>query len=263
VRAAALYDIHGNLPALEAVLADVEGSEADMVVVGGDVASGPMPAQTLDRLRALGANVRFVRGNADRELIDAYERWRAGALQGEGETTPLLEPTAAWAAPRLHPSHRELLAGFRPSLRLDIDGLGEVLFCHATPRSDEEIITADTTDEHLQQALADERAAVIVAGHVHVRLDRSVGTHRFVNPGSVGMPYEDQAGAYWALIGEDVELRRTAYDYGAAAEAIRASGYPGAEELVSECLLEPVGAAEATRFFAELARKREPPVTGA
>jgi predicted phosphodiesterase len=263
LRAAALYDIHGNLPALEAVLAEVELSGADVVVVGGDVASGPLPAQTLDRLRALGPRVRFVRGNADRELADAYERWRAGALQADDEGAPSLEPTAAWAAPRLNASHRELLAGFSPSLRLDIDGLGEVLFCHATPRSDEEIITSATTDAYLEQALADEQAAVIVAGHVHVRLDRGVGAHRFVNPGSVGMPYEDQPGAYWALLGEEVELRRTSYDYAAAAEAIRASGYPDAEELINECLLEPVGAAEATRFFAELARKREPPLTGA
>ena len=103
----------------------------------------------------------------------------------------------------------------------------------------------------------------MVAGHTHVQFDRTVGARRFINAGSVGMPYEDEPGAYWALIGDEVSLRRTSYDYAAAAEAIKATGYPPADELISECLLEPVGAAEATRFFDELARARELPVTDA
>ena len=103
----------------------------------------------------------------------------------------------------------------------------------------------------------------MVCGHTHMPFTRLADRRLVVNPGSVGMPYEDEPGAYWALLGEEVELHRTSYDYAAAAEAIRASGYPDAEELINECLLEPVGAAEATRFFAELAREREPPVTGA
>jgi predicted phosphodiesterase len=263
VRIAALYDIHGNLPALEAVLVELERCEPDLVVVGGDVASGPMPAQTLDRLRALGARVRFIRGNADRELIDAYERWRAGALARSDESVPSLEPTAVWAAPHLSPAHRDLLATFTPSLRLGIARLGEVLFCHATPRSDEEIITSATSDEHLASALAHQPARLIVAGHTHVQLDRSVGEQRFINAGSVGMPYEDEPGAYWVLLDERVSLRRTSYDYAAAAEAINRSGYPQAQEMVRECLLEPIGSVEATRFFDELARARDVPLTDA
>ena len=262
MRIAALYDVHGNLPALEAVLSELPRFEPDLIVVGGDVASGPMPGHTLDRLSALGERVRFVRGNADRELIDAYERWRAGALARSDDSVPALEPMAAWGAPLLTSAHRELLAAFPPGLRLSVEGR-EVLFCHATPRSDEEIITSATSDAHLAGAFAAESATLIVAGHTHVQFDRAVGDRRFVNAGSVGMPYEDQPGAYWALVDERVSLRRTSYDYAAAAAAIEATGYPRAQELVRESLLEPIGAAEATRFFDELARGRELPLMDA
>ncbi len=259
MRVAALYDVHGNLPALEAVLEDVERAEVDVVVVGGDVASGPMPAQTLDRLATLGERARYVRGNADRELLDAYERFVAGALEPTDESVPSLEPTAAWAAQWLRPAHRELLATFKLDVRVG-GAHGEILFCHGTPRSDEEIVTAATSDAYLAGALAGESADVIVAGHTHVQLDRKIGAQRFVNAGSVGMPYEDEPGAYWALVGDDeLELRRTSYDYTAAAEAIKATGFPAADELVRECLLEPVGSAAATSFFHELASKRRPP----
>jgi predicted phosphodiesterase len=252
-----LFDIHGNLPALEAVLADVEREAVDLVVVGGDVASGPLPAETLDRLIELGSLACFVRGNADRELVDAYELWAAGALTPSDDAGPA-QRMSSWAAQRLTASHRELLATFRPSVSVEMPGLGEIRFCHATPRSDEEIITAATTDEHLAEALTGVSASVIVAGHTHVQLDRLLGGQRFVNAGSVGMPYEDAPGAYWAVIDEEVSLRVTAYDYASAAEAIRGSDYPDAEEMVRECLLAPIGSAEATRYFDELARARQP-----
>ncbi len=255
MRVAALYDIHGNAPALEAVLADVEAEGVDLIVAGGDVVSGPFPAQTLDRLAALGARVRFVRGNADREVIDAYERWTAGAASESEDATPeQREPV--WVARRLTPAHRELLATFAPSISLDIDGLGEVLFCHASPRSDEDIITPATSDADVERMLASCAAAVIVAGHTHVQFDRATAGHRVVNAGSVGMPYEDGAGAYWALIGDGVELRCTPYDYAAAAAAIRATGHPWAQDVVRECLLEPIGRAAAIEHFEKLSSER-------
>ncbi len=256
MRVAGLFDIHGNLPALEAVLVDVEHEGVDLVVVGGDVASGPMPAETLDRLLELGPRVRFVRGNADRELVDAYESWAAGSLTVSDDATPP-QRSGAWAAQRLSAAHRELLATFRPSAELDLDELGTVLFCHATPRSDDEIVTAATTGERLAEALAASSARVIVAGHTHVQLDRLVGERRFVNAGSVGMPYENEPGAYWVLLGNEVSLQRTRYDYTSAAELIRRSGHPEAEDMVRESLLEPIGSAEATRYFDEIARERQ------
>jgi putative phosphoesterase len=250
-----LYDIHGNLPALEAVLQEVASEQVDLIVVGGDVASGPMPAETLDRLRELSAPVRFVRGNADRELADAYERWAAGALALPKEP----EWMNVWPAKLLGPRHRAQLARFEPVVSVESQDLGEILFCHATPRSDEEFVTRETTDERLAQALGDASAQLVVAGHVHMQMDRLVDGKRFVNAGSVGMPYEDEAGAYWLLLGSEVALRRTVYDYERAAAAIRATGYPDAEEMVQESLLEPIGSAEATRHFQSFADARREP----
>jgi predicted phosphodiesterase len=258
MRVAALYDIHGNVQALEAVLADVMDADVDVIVVGGDVASGPFPAQTLDRLSALGEPVRFVRGNAEREVIDAYERLTAGiASEHDDPAGEGFEPV--WVAGQLTATHRELLATFSPSVTLDVDGLGEVHFCHGSPRSDEDIITAATSDARLEAMLESCAQRVVVGGHTHVQLDRATRAHRVVNAGSVGMPYEDSAGAYWALLGPDVELRCTAYDYASAAASILASGHPWSEDIVKECLLEPIGRAAAIEHFEGISSKRTPP----
>ena len=218
------------------------------------MAFGPMPADSLDRLIGLdaaGRSVRFVRGNTDRLVADAYESWGAGRLP-PGDGPEPLAPTA-WAAKRLAPVHRELLARLDPTVTVDIAGFGEVLFCHATPRSDEEIVTLHTPDARIEDALADVTARLVVAGHTHVQFDRLVGGRRFVNAGSVGMPYEDAPGAYWALLHDgEVSLRRTAYDHEAAAASILASGYPEAEQLARESLLEPMGRERAAALFEEL-----------
>jgi putative phosphoesterase len=193
VQVAALYDIHGNLPALDAVLAEVD---ADLLVIGGDFAVGPWPAETLERLRALEGDVRFIRGNAERELTEGS----AGRAPAE-----LIE----FVRVRLSEEQLEFLR----SLPLTTT-VGPVLFCHATPRSDEEILTRISPDERWQAALEGVDAEMVVCGHTHVQFDRRIGDVRLVNAGSVGMPYEDQPGAYWALIGDDVELRRTNYTPG-------------------------------------------------
>lgn len=258
MRVACLFDIHGNLPALDAVLEESDVAAADLIVAGGDVAYGPMPAETLDRLAQLGKRVRFVRGNCDRHLVDAYERWAAGALATSERPSPP-ELTSNWAAARLSPSHRELLATFEPFVELALEGLGEIALCHATPRSDEEIVTALTDEQQLLEALADNTADIVVAGHTHVQLDRRAGRHRFLNAGSVGMPYEDAPGAYWLMLGPEISMRQTSYDYASAAEEIRATGYPEAEELVRECLLDPIGTADATSHFDRIARTRSAP----
>ncbi len=229
MRVAALYDVHGNLPALEAVLADVQEAGVDRVVVGGDVvALGAFPRETLEELLALDERAAWVRGNGDR--------------------TP-----DEFAAERLTREQLEFLAGLPLTLRLEIDGLGPTLFCHATPRSDEEIFTRLTPDERLARMLADVAEAVVVCGHTHVQVDRTAAGKRIVNAGSVGMPYADEPGAYWALLGPEVELRRTLYDLEAAAERIRASGWPQADEFVRENLLQVPDADEASRYFEDLA----------
>ena len=221
MRVAALYDVHGNLPALEAVLAEVAREGVDAIVCGGDVCAGPLPQECLDALRSVGAL--FVRGNADREL-------------------------AGWPAAKLGDEGRSFLAGLPLTDSLDVDGLGPTCFCHATPRSDEEIVTRLTPDEELAAAIDGIDERVVVAGHVHVQFDRAVGERRFVNAGSVGMPYEGRRGAFWALFGPEVELRRTSYDTEAAVERIRATGYPDAEQ-VAGWLLEPEDPDEVSAYF--------------
>lgn len=245
MRVAALYDIHGNGPALDAVLAEAEVAGADVVVAGGDVAGGPMPAAALDRLSDLGDRVRWVRGNGERELVAMYD---AGA-RPEDAPHPFAA-LEAWAAGRLERRHRDLMASFPATVALDVDGLGRVRFCHATPRSDEELITAFTPDARLEAALAGVQERVVVAGHTHRQLDRSVGGIRFVNAGSVGLPYEGRRGAYWLLLGPGVELRRTEYDVPAALAAFRATGAPALDDESFRESLEAPGDADAVaRMF--------------
>jgi predicted phosphodiesterase len=218
VRAAALYDIHGNLPALQAVLAEVDGLGADVIVVGGDVASGPMPVETLDALR--GREALFVRGNADR-VLDV----------GDADENEPWVQARRWVAERLGRERLSFLAELPLDLTLELD-VGPVRFCHGAPGSDEEPITKVTPDERLRRLLAGVPEPTVVCGHTHVQFDRAVDDTRVINAGSVGFPYEAEPGAYWVLIDADVELRRTQYDLGAALASIAATGYPRAHEVV-------------------------------
>jgi predicted phosphodiesterase len=232
MRVAVLADIHGNLPALEAVLGDIDAAGADVIVLNGDMATGPMPAETLDRLAALGDRAVWVRGNADRELVAACD----------GELDPALPDVARipteYCASRLERRHRDLLAGLPLSLTLDVTGLGAVRFCHATARSDTEIVLVDSPMDRYRAAFADSPEPTVVLGHTHMPFERLADRRRFVNPGSVGMPYGG-TGAYWALLGPDVRLRRTEYDGPAAGEMFRAAapGYPDLAEFIAENVL--------------------------
>ena len=225
---AALYDIHGNLPALDAVLAELEAEPPDAVVVGGDVAAGPMPVAVLERLRGLAWPVHFIRGNADRFVVMGYD----GTIP-EAELAHPLYRADAWTATFITRADRDWLDALPLLLRLELDGLGDVLFCHATPRSDEERVSVFATDERLAEILALDPADLLVAGHTHRQFDRSVDGRRMVNAGSIGRPYEHAPGAYWLRLGPEPELRRTEYDIAAATDAFRAAGYPLAEEMLA------------------------------
>jgi putative phosphoesterase len=238
MRFAVLADIHGNLPALEAVLADVALTDADLLMICGDVASGPLPIETLDVLRALH-RARFVRGNADRGLVNAFD----------GEKLPRLPgPGFDWCASQLTREHRDFLASFTEPVSVDVDGVGRVLFCHGSPRSDEEMMTAETPDSRLREFLSAVKAGLVVCGHTHMPFDRVVDGVRIINPGSVGMPYGDP-GAFWALLGPGVEFRRTDYDQEAAAARIRRSAWPGAQEFASANVVSVPSTEEALAFF--------------
>jgi predicted phosphodiesterase len=225
---ACLYDIHGNLPALDAVLTELRADPPAAVVVGGDVCAGPMPAEVLARLRDLPWPVHWLRGNADRAVVMGFD----GTLAPEQLEHPLYAGDA-WAAARLERADRDFLDQLPPLVALAVDGIGEVLFCHATARSDEERVTVLTPPERLERILEATGAKLLVAGHTHRQCDRAAGGRRMVNAGSVGRPYEHQPGAYWLRLGPDVQLRRAAYDVAAADATFHALGYPAADLVFS------------------------------
>jgi putative phosphoesterase len=226
LKVASLYDIHGNLPALDAVLAEV--ADADVILVGGDFVMGPWPAETLERLRGLDGDVRFIRGNADREVVE--------------RDTPGLAPAEfmEFVRERLSEEHLSFLSDLPLVEQVEVDGVGRVLFCHATPRNDEEIFTRISPDDEWAEALAGVDTDVVVCGHTHIQFDKRIGDIRLVNSGSVGMPYESEPGAYWTMLGPDVEFRRTEYAPG----DIPGSGWPGEWSAAT--------AEEATEYFEQL-----------
>jgi predicted phosphodiesterase len=245
MRVAALYDIHANVPALDAVLAEVERAGVDRIVVGGDVVPGPLPVETIERLRALGDRAVFVRGNGDRWVVEAFD---APCSMSEEDEHPG-RPWAAWTAGAIDRRGRDLLASFAERVVLDVDGLGPTLFCHGSPRDDEELLTALTPERRWRPALEGVAEAVVVCGHTHAQFDRQLGPWRVVNAGAVGLPYEGHPGAYWLLLGPDVEHRRTDYDVDSATAAMRAGGNPGTDELLRESLVEPRDSREVAELF--------------
>jgi predicted phosphodiesterase len=242
LKVAALYDVHGMPAALAPVLAEVEQEHVDAIVFGGDVFLGPFPAETLELVRSVDAQ--YVRGNCDREPSD----WVVSQLDAEA-----VEWARSWA----------------PTVELD-----GVLYCHATPQNDLPILTDASPEERFAEALDGVDARLVVSGHTHMQFRRG----RWVNAGSIGMPYEDDVAAFWALISTDqvpghvppsdqvrghiasldmsrdlVRFRKTAFDVEKAAADVRASGWPGAEEFVAENLLSAPSRAEATAHFESLA----------
>jgi predicted phosphodiesterase len=227
-RVAVLSDIHGVMPALAAVLAEPDVAAADLIVLTGDLAAGPQPVETLDRLAELGDQAVWVRGNADRELVEFARR----------ERIEMPDEVSAWAADELRLDQVELLAGLPLSRTVAVTGLGEVLFCHATPRDDTEVVLVDSRLDRWQHIFDGVPAEVttVVCGHTHMPFIRLAHGRLVVNPGSVGMPY-GVPGAHWALLGPGAELRCTAIDPDAACERIAAeSGFPQARAWADDYL---------------------------
>jgi putative phosphoesterase len=239
VKVLALYDIHGNIDALEAVLADPRTTDPDVVVVGGDAVPGPFAPAALARLEAINVPVRWVRGNGEREVAQAV-----GKPASAGED--LAERTAAITATEIGDDQARTL-GELP-LTLELDG---VVYCHASPRRDDEMLTRLSTPDRWTDALAAINAGVLVAGHTHQQDDRVVGSVRFINAGSVGLPYEGDGAARWLWVADGIpHLRHTTYDAARAGARILATGWPD-EDSVKAALVEPVEAIVVTRIFEE------------
>lgn len=243
MRVAALYDIHGNLPALEAVLREVESVQVDRIIIGGDVVPGPMPREVLARLQQLHVPADFIRGNCELAVLDEA----AGKPAAVPESA---RPPLQWTARELSPHERELLARWPKTLSLEIAGLGNVLFCHATPRDENEIFTRLTPEELLAPIFAGANAPLVVCGHTHMQFDRTIGKTRVVNAGSVGMPF-GKPGADWLFLSDDagVELRHTDHDLNAAAARVRASNYIHAEEFAAKYVLNPPSEEQMLELF--------------
>jgi len=197
MRVAAIYDVHANLPAVEAVVEDIRQAGVNHIVVGGDVFPGPMPQETIRYLLDLDIPMRFLCGNGDREVLAQMsgvetEWYRAAPEQWR-------EPVR-WTARQLGPELRRVLAGWPKTLRFEIRGIGEVMFCHATPRNDTDCFTRLTSEDRLVPVFGGVGAPLAVCGHTHMQFDRTIGETRVVNAGSVGMPF-GAPGAYWLLLG--------------------------------------------------------------
>jgi putative phosphoesterase len=235
VRVAAISDIHGNLPALEAVLADIDREDVDQVIVAGDTAHGPWPAEVVDLISERGA--RCVRGNADREVIERSDRYG---------------PLARWSADRLGERRLAVMQDWPLTFEISVAGLGAVLVCHSTPLSEDPIYTRITPDAELLSLLESVEADVVVSGHTHMQFDRTLASGlRIVNPGSVGIPYEGARGAYWALLGPEVEMRRSEYDVEGAVAAVEVMKVPLDDGFLAS-LLDPPDPKETTEYFESL-----------
>lgn len=252
-RVAVLSDIHGNAPALRAVLADVDAESVDAVVLNGDLADGPMPVETLELLEGLGDRAVWVRGNTDRWLVDAYD----GRLELPDLDTNAPAGWFTWSARRLERAHRDRLADLPLTASLDVDGVGRVAFCHATARDDNEFVLVDSPLELFRAAFDGLDEPLVVLGHTHMPFDRLVDGRRFVNAGSVGLGY-GHAGASWLLLGPDVVLRRTRYDADQAARllASAAPDLPGVDGVVGN-VLRPDSDAEALVAFTDTVRRQQ------
>ena len=233
----ALADIHGNLPALRAVLAQLDGEPVDAIVVCGDTAAGPLVQPALELLAARAEPVHWVRGNGERETVDRFD----GVVPANATSE-----WAIWTAGTIERRWRDAMAGWPPSLELD-----GVCYCHGTPRSDEEILTRATPVGVIAAALAGSPGRLVVGGHTHQQFVRELPDgRRLANAGSVGVPYEGRAGAFWMLVEDGVpRAREIAYDVPRAVTELHESGFPDLDGMLDAALLLPVDPDWTAAFF--------------
>lgn len=255
MRVAALYDIHGNLPALKAVVQEIRRVGVDRIVVGGDIVPGPMPRETLQFLLEIDPPVQFIHGNGELAMLALMRAKDENSVTYWGTTSGAPPPEQfrevfRWTVRQLKPESEPVFASWPKTLRLEIPELGEVLFCHGTPRSETEIFTRLTSEDRLLPVFEGLNVSVVVCGHTHMQFDRTIGKVRVLNAGSVGMPY-GEPGAYWLLLGPDAKLQHTPYDFTKAAELIRNTKYPQAEDFAARSVLQPPSEEEILKAFTQ------------
>jgi predicted phosphodiesterase len=202
---------------------------------------GPMPAESLRRIRGLNCPTLFIRGNADREVADG--------LQERADLSPEEELTE-WCRRQLSDEEVRFLATLPTSVTVNVEGLGATLFCHGSPRSDEEPITTRTSDDALRRMLVGISERVVVCGHTHAQFERRLARTVVVNAGSVGLAFGDP-GAYWALLGPGVQLNHTPYDFDGAARIFVEKGGPLAADFGEHARMPPSAETAAEIFTSE------------
>jgi putative phosphoesterase len=240
-KVAVVSDVHTNVAALTAVLAEIEQEAPDLVVSCGDLTWGSQPDETIALMRALGDRVLFVRGNGERAVLQITAGSREAGT-----------PREQWVPARHSAESVAFVRTIPFSIVIDIAGLGPVRFCHGSPRADNEIVTPGTPAERFAELSANIDEQLLVTGHTHIQFDRPVAGRRSVNPGSLGIPYHlgEPGTAYWAMLGPDVELRQTRYDVTPAISIGDELGDPGADRIRDLLLTPPTPA--------ELIEKTEP-----
>lgn len=245
---AAIYDIHGNLPALEAVLEDIRLANVGQLIVGGDVVLGPMQNEALQCLLALDLPVQFIQGNCEVAVL--------AEMSGKGVVSlpEQAREVVRWSAKDLRPELGNFLATWPKTLRLQSPTFGDVLFCHGTPRNENEYFTRLTPEASLLPIFDGLDVPVVICGHTHMQFDRIIGSTRVINAGSVGMPF-GPPGAYWLLLGNTIKLRHTPYDLAKAADRVRATSYPQAEDFAANNILKPPSEEHMLELFTRITVK--------
>src|SRR5262245_40133787 len=216
-RVAVVSDVHGNSVAFDAVLSEALREPTDVLLNLGCLTYGPRPSAVAATLAGLPIPVLSVRGNGDRAVLELVAGTRAPQTDRD-----------RFAIDHHDEAALAVLGGTEPVFEIEVPGLGTIVCCHGSPRSDVELITPATSTPRLRDALGGRSCAVLATGHTHLQFDRRLGFVRSVGPGSVGLPYHDgPPGARWAMLGPDVELRTSGYDLDAA--IADAAGYPEVE----------------------------------
>ncbi len=232
MKIAALYDIHGNLPALEAVLAEALQSDIDQLLIGGDVVLGPMSKECLDLLMNLPLPIQYIKGNCEEAVLSEMKG------QAPTQLPDHVVEDLRWTAQQLSSSHREFMTSWPNTLTLEMEKLGKVLFCHGTPRDLNENFTRNSSKEKLKHIFSAVEADMVICGHTHMQFDFMLDKIRIINAGSVGMPF-GSPGAYWLLLDSEVSLCCTSYDLQAAVQKVEHTSYPHARSFAEHSILHP------------------------
>lgn len=239
---AVIADIHGNLFALDAVLSEPRIANADSLVIVGDHAAGPQPAEVLNRLRSLGEAVSLVRGNSDRELVEL----------GRGRDMAVPEEVTRWAASQLSAADISMLEALPHPLVMSVPGFGPVLICHGSPRRDDEVVLVDSRLERWHEVFEglDPEIRTVVCGHTHMPFMRLVNGRLVLNPGSVGMPY-GRTDPSWIILEQGiVTIGYAPVDsVHMGHEIAEASLFPGVETWVADYVIQPATDIDALEAF--------------